>query len=699
MVSNKQNFYSYLDDFDEVTIIIPKKNFQSENSYYLVGNEEVIDLKVSQILDLGDEYKLITHFKAYIDLGKIYQVEDASGDISELYTGKIVRSDLFDIIYRYRKNDLGVTYSKEKTVFKIWSPITKTIKLELVDKDNNISFYDLQYKNLGVWTLSIDNDLEGYKYRYNAYVNGKNQIVMDPYAIASSANGEYGYIVDKSKFYEMKHESTFSGNILDSVIYEMSVRDFTIQEEMPFENKGNFLGITETGIKTKAGLTAGLDYLKELGITHVQLMPIYDFSGVNELDKFESYNWGYNPHQYFVPEGWFATNPNDPYARINELKEMIDAIHEAGLSVVMDVVFNHVYDAQVFPFEKLVPGYAFHFDRQGILTSVSGCENDLATNRKMIKKLVVDNILYWAKEYKIDGFRFDLMGLIDFQTMNELRQELHDLSEHIIVYGEGWNMYPNNMSDRMAHMTNPNVLHTIGFFNDEFRDALRGSTFDDKSYGFAMGNTAHYDVIKEMLQGSALNRYKFKYTTQSINYAECHDNYTFFDKDHLLVKDEKLIKKHSKLALSMVILSQGVPFIHSGQEFLRTKKGVENSYKSLDDINLIDWNQRDLYNDVVEYTKKLIEIRKKYKCFKIKSSHDLHKHIKIKELESESIMMSLDCVEDLLIVFKPKDIQESIIIPNDYKLLLASEDTYIVEDFTNYILSDLGTYVFKKKVK
>lgn len=697
MASNKQKFYSYLDDFDEVTMIIPKENYKKKNSYFLVGNDEVIDLNVSQRLEIGPEYKLIAHFKAYIDLGKIYHVEDASGEISELYTGKIVRTDLFDIIYRYRKNDLGVSYSKEASTFKIWSPITKYIKLELMDPSGKISTHDLRYKNLGVWTTTIQLDLEGYKYRYHAYVNGKVQVVMDPYAKASNANGEYGFIVDPSKFYQMKYNATFSGNILDAVIYETSVRDFTIQKEMNFKQKGNFLGMVEEGVVTKQGLSAGLDYLKELGITHLQLMPIFDFSGVDENNRDELYNWGYNPHQFFVPEGWYSSNPNDPYARINELKEMIDLIHKAGLHVVMDVVYNHVYDANVFPFEKLVPGYAFHVDRQGILTEVSGCENDLATNRKMVKKLVVDNVLYWAEEYKIDGFRFDLMGIIDFETMNELRQELDDFNDHIIVYGEGWNMYPDNTSDRMAHMTNPNVIHTIGFFNDEFRDSLRGNNFDETSKGFAMGNTSHFDTLKEMLQGSALNRYKFKYTTQSINYAECHDNYTFYDKASLFTKDTELIKKQAKLALSLVILSQGVPLIHAGQEFLRTKQMVENSYQSGDQINLIDWNRRDLYNDVVDYVKQLIKLRKNNACFKIKTSHDLHQALKIEELSSKSIMMSLSCEDEWLIIFKALETLESVMIPKDFELILASDDTYSVNDLANYTLEGIGTYLFKKR--
>ena len=697
MENDIRPFYCYLDNFDEVTIIVPIKNYQDSNKYCLVGNDEIIKLHISQKINLGMEIKLIAHFDAYIDLGKVYFVENQKKEMSELYTGKIVRTELFDNVYRYKKNDLGVTFTKTSSKFKIWTPVAKYVKLELISTNGKYLLYNLTYKSSGIWRAEIEGDLEGYKYRYIVYVNGTENIVQDPYAIASNANGEYGFIVDKNKFYKMKNESNFSGNILDAVIYEMNVRDFTIDNNMNFVNKGKFLGVIESGIKTSSGLSAGIDYLKELGITHVQLMPIFDFDGVDENERDSQYNWGYNPHQFFVPEGWYSTNPNDPYSRINELKEMIDVLHENGISVVMDVVFNHVFDAKNFPFEKLVPGYAYHVDRQGMLTNVSGCHNDIASDRKMMRKLIIDNVLFWVNEYKIDGFRFDLMGLIDYQTMNELRQELHDLSEHIIVYGEGWNMYSSNLTDRMAHMGNKKVIHTIGFFNDKFRETIKGATFDTMAKGYSMGNTSQIDIVQEMLLGSARDRYMFKYTTQSINYIECHDNLTYFDKALHITKDEALIKKQAKLALSMVLLSQGVPFIHSGQEFLRTKHLDENSYISGDEINLIDWKRREEYNDVIEYVKKLIEIRKHTECLKIKSSYELHQQTEVIVLNSASIMVHLNTACNLIIVFKPNMQEETIVLPDGYELLLSSTESIEVEDQCEYLLKDIGTYIFKKR--
>ena len=697
MTKKNRPFYCYLDDFDELTIIIPAKNYQDKNNYFLVGNDEIIKIIISQKINLGVEIKLICHFNAYIDLGKIYFVQNQDQEMSELYNGKIVRTELFDNIYRYKKNDLGFTYTKEHTKFKIWTPVAKYVKIELISPNNKKFLYNLTYKNSGVWRAVVEGDLEGFKYRYLVYVNGTEKIVNDPYAIASNVNGEYSYVVDKNNFYKMKQQSNFSGNILDAVIYEMSIRDFTIDPNMKFVNKGKYLGVCETGVQTKNGLSAGIDYLKELGVTHVQLMPIFDFEGVDETDDKSEYNWGYNPKQFFVPDGSYSTNPNDPYSRINELKIMIDSLHENGISVVMDVVFNHVYDAEEFPIEKLVPGYSFHVDRQGICTNASGCSNDIASHRKMIRKLIIDNVLFWVNEYRIDGFRFDLMGLIDYETMNELRQELHDTSEHIIVYGEGWNMYSSNLTDRMAHMGNKKVIHTIGFFNDKFRETIKGSTFHSELPGYAMGNTTDIEVVKQMLLGSAHNRYMFKYTSQSINYVECHDNQTFFDKAKNVTDDEDTIQKQELLATAMVLLSQGVPFIHSGQEFFRTKNNVDNSYISGDEINLMDWNRREVYNDSVELVRKLIGIRKQFPCFKLKSTSEMDQVIEIIELNSKSLMMHFNSKCNILIIFKPNTQKETVIVPDEYDLLEATSEKYEVEDKHQYILKDIGAYIFWKR--
>ncbi len=692
---DKRPFYSYLDDFDELTIIIPIKNYQDNLSYCLIGNDEIIKLNINQKINLGIEIKLIANFDAYIDLKKVYFVENSKKQMSELYTGKIVRTELFDNIYRYKKNDLGFSYTKSGTKFKLWTPVAKYVKIELTDSFGNIEIHDLEYKNSGVWRIYIEKDLDGYKYRYLVYVNGKEQYVIDPYGKASGMNGEYNYIIDFDKTYKMLNEVDFSGNILDAIIYETSVRDFTSDVSIKAKNPKKYLGFVQRGLKTKENRTAGLDYLIEMGYTHVQLMPIFDFEGVDETNPEESYNWGYNPHQYFVPEGSYSTNPDDPYSRINELKIMIDKLHESNIAVVMDVVYNHVYDAFDFSLEKLVPGYAYHVDRNGIYTNVSGCQNDIASHRKMMRKLIIDSVIFWASEYKIDGFRFDLMGLIDYETMNEIRQELHDLNQKIIVYGEGWNMYSSNLSDRMAHMFSKKLVPTISFFNDKYRETIKGSTFNPKGKGYVSGDFSNMEKVKEMLLGSANNRFMFKYSSQSINYLECHDNLTFFDKYLSITDDLSVIRDWQLLANCILVLSQGVPFVHSGQEFYRSKIGDENSYVSGDDVNKLDWSLRDKHFEDIEFFKKVVKLRKDYACFKLRTSNELDAKAEVMILKSNSIMMHYNDFCNLLVVFKPTKKSEIIIIPEEYDLLLSSSEVQKVNG-SEFTLNYIGTYVFKK---
>lgn len=695
---DKRTFYPYLDNFDELTIIVPFKHYRDNNTYRLIGNDEVIDLVIQQKMNLGSEVKLVCSFDAYIDLGKKYCVENEEEERSELYTGKIVRTELFDNIYRYKKNDLGVTYTSSSSKFKIWTPVAKTVKLELTSPNGSTQIHDMLYTNSGVWRLLLEGDFERYMYRYLVYVNGKEQTVTDPYAMASAPNATHSVIVDWSKTYVMKEERPFVGEMQDAIIYETSVRDFSMDPNVPFQHRGKFLGLIEGGLKTPGGNPAGLDHMKRLGITHVQLMPFFDFDGIDELVEDGRYNWGYNPRQYNVPQGWFATDPQDPYNRINELKQTIDTLHKEGIGVIMDVVYNHVADPFHFPIEKLVPGYLYHVDREGIYTNVSGCKNDLATHRKMVRKFIIDSVLFWTNEYKMDGFRFDLMGLIDFETMNEIRQELHSISNSIIVYGEGWKMHQTNMADRMAHMRNKNVLHTIGFFNDTFRETIKGATFKPENPGYAFGINEHPEIVMEILLGSAHNRYLFKYASQSINYVECHDNHTFFDKGLHITKDLEVIRKAQKLATSMVILAEGVPFLHSGQEFYRTKQGVENSFESPDAINTIDWTLIDQHNKDIEDLATLIAFRKEHHSLRMRTQSDLSQYAEVLVLPTDSTMVHLTNGTQILLFFKPTTDEETFVVPNDYELVYSSCSKCQSEDNQTFTFHDAGTYIFVQRM-
>ena len=327
-------------------------------------------------------------------------------------------------------------------------------------------------------------------------------------------------------------------------------------------NKGKFVGLLE-GHKDE-----GIDYISKLGVTHLQLLPIYDFEGVDELSQFSSYNWGYNPSQYNVVEGSFSTDPNNPYKRINELIELIDYIHKKGMRVSMDVVYNHVYNMKTFPFESLVPGYFFRFDRSGIKTQSSGCGNDTASERLMMHHFVLQSIKHWMNTFKISAFRFDLMGLHDIELMTKVNIVTESIDPHVMIYGEGWIMESTVPKELRSNMSNSQFMPNISFFNDTFRDTIKGGTFS-KTIGYALGGKVKKNDLYYLFTGSAIDRYKFSNPSQSLNYIECHDNHTFYDRAKILNKSltEEEIKDYAALAMAFVVLSQGVPFIHAGQSF------------------------------------------------------------------------------------------------------------------------------------
>ncbi len=694
-------FYSYLDDFSQITIIVPTEYRESDSlSFKVVGNDEEIELEIENVEVIGFEKKYTARFDGYILLNQMYYVFDDQGISSELFTGKIVRTELFDDIYYYEQSDLGSSYRRDRTKFKLWTPVAKYIKLELVDKSGTIEVHDMEYDNQGVWYLRLRGDYEGFKYRYISYVNGKEHKLTDPYGISSNANGEYSYVVDPGKIYKMQHQRPkFSGVPTDAILYEAHVRDFTISDSISTKSKGTYVGFMEEGAKTKQGNDAGIDYLEHLGITHVQLLPIFDFGGVDELNKEKLYNWGYNPEQYNVPEGWFSTDPDDPYARINELKQLIDTLHKKNLRVNMDVVFNHVYNIKSFPFEKIIPGYGYRFDETGHLTNSSGCESDLATERRMIRKFIIDSIMYWAKEFKIDGFRFDLMGLIDIKTMNTLRQKLDRFRKDIIVYGEGWRMKTEIGYEQAAHMYNKHLLFNIGHFNDKTRETIKGATFNMKHKGYALGSNAHVDDVKNIILGSSQNKFLFRYPSQSVNYVECHDNNTFYDKAVMALPNSspEEIKRRQRLATSIVILSQGIPFIHAGQEFYRSKQGIENSYRAPDKINMINWDLLDENYDDTQYVKELFRIRKKYDLLRLTAPSKVRDYCSVQFNDNGTIIYTLkDATTELRVIFKNNDEREMIHFDEKFTLIFDGEKRSR-RVLSKLELNEITTYILKRK--
>lgn len=688
---------AYLEGFHEISVLYPNtEENQHLDDFYLAGESETIVLNLASKKTLGDTIKYIFDFKGFIFLNKTYYVYDSLDRKIELYSGEVVRSELFDNLFYYDGDDLGVSYTPTATTFKMWSPVAKEVNVILFKADQETT-HPLSYVNQGVWSVEVEGDLEGVHYLFEAHVNGKTKRFNDLYALASTANGKRNIVINPKKIHQPKHKRPFKHtHPTEAIIYEASVRDMTSSDTVNAEEKSTFNDFKQSGLKTLKGLSAGFDYIKDLGVTHVQLLPIYDFEGVDETDRFKHYNWGYNPSQYFVPEGSFTTKPNDPYARINELIDMIDAYHEQGIGIIMDVVYNHIYNIKTFPFDMMIPGYAYRVDHNGVLTNASGCDSDLATERLMVRKLIVDSVFNWINMYNIDGFRFDLMGLIDCHTMHIIRQKLEFIDPSILLYGEGWNMPTVVPSNTLCHMDNKKTLYNIGFFNDQVRETIKGETFQLKQKGFATGQPATQKTLN-LIQ--AKNTAKaITYPSQSINYVECHDNHTFYDKARVAMKSlpEKNVLQAQKLATSMMVLMQGVPFIHAGQEFYRSKQGEGNSYKSPDNINAIDWTLRDKHHEDIEDFKKLIKIRKTEPLLKLTTPYDIEHKTFVRSCKSGTIVYELnDEKSHIIIIFKNNEKHETFTFDGAFDIIYHSE-AHQIKTLKPLSLSTISTTILKQ---
>ncbi len=691
------NIEAYLEAFHEITILYPdEEKYRHLETFHVKSADETIPLDLASTKTWGDMIKYTLDFKGYIYLNRIYHVHDALGNKIELYSGEVVRSELFDELFHYDGEDLGVTYAKDETTFKLWTPVAKAVNVILF-KDDGEETHALSYINQGVWSATISGDLEGTRYLFEARVNGRTNRFNDIYGRASTANGKKNIVIDPDKIKKPKHPRPFKNiHPTDAVIYEASVRDTTVSNTINPSERATFKAFHETGLKTKKHNPAGFDYIKDLGITHVQLLPIYDFEGVDETDRFKAYNWGYNPSQYFIPEGSFTVKPDDPYARINELIAMVDAYHEAGIGVIMDVVYNHIYNIKTFPFDMMIPGYAYRVDHNGVLTNSSGCDSDLATERRMVRKLIVDAVLYWVNTFNIDGFRFDLMGLIDCTTMHVIRQKCEFTDPAILVYGEGWEMSAPLPKNQLCHMNNRRSLFNIGFFNDTVRETIKGETFKLKAKGYAMGEDLGKEtarLIRAEYQNKAL-----EYPSQSINYVECHDNHTFYDKArHALKAETEAIRlKAQKLATAMIILMQGVPFIHAGQEFYRTKQGEGNSYRSPDAINQIDWNLVDAHKNDIDAIKQLIAIRKEHDLFRLKTPYEIQNKTYVRQRKTGTLVYELkNDATHLIVLFKNSEKEEAFTFDDAFDIIYQSDGKPRRKNVKSLTLFSISTTILK----
>jgi len=564
-------------------------------------------------------------------------------------------TEAFDMMYAYN-GELGAIYSEDKTIFRLWAPTSTEAFVNLYPDGYESELSEqLPMKSIGrgAWEAEKSGDLDGVYYTFTVVVEGSTNEAIDPYARAAGVNGKRGMVVNLEKTNPEGWGSIAPPPFVhptDAVIYELHVRDFSISENSGMVNKGKYLAFTETGTTNDDGLATGIDHLVEMGVTHLHLLPVFDFRSIDEryLEQ-NNFNWGYDPENYNLPEGSYSTDPFNGHVRINEFKQMVQSLHNNGIRVVMDVVYNHTGASADSNLNLLVPGYYYRMNADGSFSNGSGCGNETASERSMMRRFIMDSVVYWATEYNIDGFRFDLMGLHDIYTMNQVRTALSEVNPDILIYGEGWTGGATPLPEaEQAIKRNTMKLHEhIAAFSDDMRDGIKGHVFEREEPGYVSGNLSRREDVMFGIAASCFHpqidysRVSYsdgpwaKAPSQAVNYASAHDNLTLWDKFHESRPDvgEEEYLKFNKMSALLVLTSQGIPFFQAGEEFARTKFGDENSYESPDSVNKLDWNRKSEYNDLVEYYKGLIELRKSEPIFRMRTADDIAESITFIETE------------------------------------------------------------------
>lgn len=646
----------------EGTVAIDSVEAGKDNTYQVKLAEPLEDAKSYTITFEGNEYKII--------MPNIYS------------------TDAFEEKYTYTGDDLGATWTKEKTTFRVWAPTADAVKVNLYesgtpDTDDLVEQITMEQDVNGTWVASKEGDLNGVYYTYLVTVNGAENEACDPYARTTGVNGKRAMVIDLSSTnpegWDEDTDPHAGNNITDDVIYELHIRDLAMDENSGIKNAGKFLGLTETGTTTPNGTPTGIDHIKDLGITHIHLLPVYDYASVDEtaLDE-PQFNWGYDPENYNVPEGSYSTDPYHGEVRVKEMKQMVKSLHNNDLSVIMDVVYNHVYNAGSFNFNLIVPDYFSRVDENGTYSNGSGCGNDTASERSMVRKYIVDSVCYWADEYHIDGFRFDLVGLLDTDTINEIVEEVHKDHPNVIFYGEGWELDTTTTKDcTLATQKNSEETPDFAYFSDTIRDLLKGHVFDTSTIGYVSGETGDEEEVEKCFMGASD---WCKSPTQTINYISCHDNMTLIDRITRSTtgasKEDRV--KMNNLAAAIYLTAEGTPLMQAGEEFLRTKKNAsggfeENSYASSDSVNSLKWAtlEEEEYQNVYQYYKGLIAFRKDHPVLRLTDAKDVAAHVTpVEGLDANVTAFDItggvngETADNMYVIFNPNQEETKVTLPD-----------------------------------
>lgn len=649
--------------------------------------------------EMGQRFLVLLAENAVV--GKKYETSFLDYDAYAIDPSGLFDTEAFEKAYTY-EGALGAIYEKSQTTFKVWAPTAQDMALNLYktgDGDTLLKTQPMLPDAQGVYQWVETGDLHGVYYTFSVTIDGVTRETYDPYASAVGVNGDRSMVID----FERVNPQGWGTNrgpqvdqLTDILVYEMHIRDFSIHASSGIENAGKYLGVIEEDTKTPSGIKTGLSHLLELGVTHVQILPMYDFNSIDETRLEDNvFNWGYDPKNFNAPEGSYSSDPYHGEVRVNEMKQMIMGLQNNGIGVIMDVVYNHTALSADSNFYTLVPGYYFRM-HNGAFSNASGTGNETASERSMMRKYILDSLKFWVEEYHIDGFRFDLMGVHDIETMQLVESELRAINPNIILYGEGWTGGASTLPDQERLIKhNMQAVNFIGAFNDDMRDGIKGHVFNDTEAGFANGALGFEESVKFGVVGATyhpqVDYAKVNYSNapwanhpfQSINYVEAHDNLTLWDKllaTNPEATDEERIAMH-KLSQTIVLTSQGIPFMHLGMDFLRTKDGDHNSYISPDSINQIDWNRKETHYDVFKYNQGLIDLRKNYAGFRMISQDLIASHLTFMEgLEAQligyTISKEVDPVnqQELTVFYNGSFEKKTVQLPEGRYMVLLNKD-------------------------
>ncbi len=560
----------------------------------------------------------------------------------------------------YEGGDLGLSWSRAASRLRVWAPLAEGVTWRLYRADlggDAVETVALRRSAEGTWTGTLPGNWDGWYYTVQAhFADGTRAEVPDPQARAVGRNGRRGMIFDPAAtdpdgWAEERRPGL--DRPTDAVLYEAHVRDLTIHPSAGVQHPGKFLGLAERGTRSPEGEPTALDHLVGLGVTHVHFLPFFDYGSLDETLAEPGYNWGYDPLNYNAPEGTYCTDPANGAARIRELKTMVRAFHEAGIGVVMDVVYNHTYDAGASVFEQLAPGYFYRHRPDGSLSDASGCGNETASERAMVRAYIRESVRYWATEFHLDGFRFDLMGVHDQETMRLIRQDLDAIAPGLLLYGEGWTAGPSPLPEEERALKRfTDRMPGVAAFSDDFRDGIKGHWSDERDRGFASGKAGLAETVKAGVSGgvghpqvdfAAVNYSDEPWAAtpgQSVHYVSCHDNHTLFDKLAVSVPEASPAERLAmqRLALTLVLSAQGIPFLHAGTEMARSKGGDHNSYKSPDVVNAIDWNRLGDYADLADYVRGLVALRRAHPALRMDDTELVRRALRFEDTGTEHVV-------------------------------------------------------------